>query len=1006
MRLRCRVASFVLLSALATGPVLAQTTGDLDGSVSDQNGGPLPGAGVELKSPNLQGTRTAVSDSAGRYRFPALAPGVYAVTARLSGFSTAERTGLKVSLGATTTVNLQLTVSVKESLVVTAEAPAIDTTRTTIGATTTLDTMQRLPIGRNFASVASTVSGTGTDVSGNITVYGATGLENAYIIDGVNTTGVKTGTQAKSLNNEFVQEVEVKTGGYEAEYGRVLGGTINVVTKSGGNEFHGDAFGYYDGSSLASSDKNAAARAAANQGQYYSPTRADFGADLGGYFVKDRVWFFGAYDRVNQDQDYTRTLMQIRTGAGGTVPTSDSDIYRNNLFSGKLTFRMGESNTLTASAFGDPGTFHGRYDLTQISVMVGDSGAWVVDRKVGGTDGTLKYDGIFGSGLLLQGQFGYHTDQRTDSSPVAGQPYREVTQAGFSTEALPGTGPILLLDEKYQRYVYKLSGSIFTGNHEIKAGLDWEHLNSDFSEAYGGTDRIRTRLSASGALLNYQQRYFAQTPLNGANCIGKLDPAGSAAFPNCSGYAIAPTVDNNPITDNAALFAQDSFKVTKNLTINAGLRYEEQSLKDYTGATLVKVTNEWSPRLGVVWDFLGNGKSKLYGNVGRFYEVIPQDIQTRALGDEYIIITRNSSSTPNPVDLFLGGPIVQGGELVQSGLKGMYQDEAILGLEMEVAKNWAIGVKGIYRSLGRAIEDRCDLAVNPDLAGYFNPSSPATCALINPGQGDALGAVKDPTDPRCYPNGETDASGNLVASSPCDSTQPRRYFRGLEFTASHRFANGFYFLASYLYSKLEGNYSGNLSQTREGGQADPNINADFDYPGLLINAFGRLRNDRTHQAKISGYYALPFGLTVGANANYATGRPYSIRGCAPDPVACAGGYSQEGYLVPRGSAGNLPATYEADLHLEYGLRFGSLLVTPVLDVFNLLNRQGVTSREELFNNTGTIAGNNPASGIGQPGCTAQNASLSNAACASNPTYGKDINWQNPRVVRVGARLSF
>ncbi len=1006
MRHRGRFVSFLFLAALLAGSAFAQTTGDLDGSVTDQNGGPLPGASVELKSPSLQGARTAVTDAAGRYRFPALAPGVYAVTAKLSGFASNERTGLRVSLGATTTINVQLSVSVKEELVVTAEAPAIDTTRTTIGTNATLETMQRLPIGRNFVSIANTVAGTGTDVSGNITVYGATGLENAYIIDGVNTTGVKTGTQAKSLNNEFVQEVEVKTGGYEAEYGRVLGGTINVVTKSGGNEFHGDAFGYYDGSSLASSDKRATDRAAANQGQFYSPTRLDAGADLGGYFVKDRVWFFGAFDRVNQDQDYTRTLAQLRDGSGRTTSTSDADTYRNNLFSGKLTFRLGESNTIAASAFGDPGTFHGRYDLTQISTMIGDSGAYIVDRKVGGTDGSLKYDGIFGTAFLAQAQFGYHTDQRNDSSPAAGNPYREVQQAGFSTEALPGTGPILLLDETYQRYVYKLAGSVFAGSHEIKAGLDWEHLNSDFSEAYGGTDRIRTRLTASGALNNYQHRYFAQTPLSGANCVGKIDPSGPLAFPNCTGYSIAPTVDNNPITDNAALFVQDSYKITKNLTVNAGLRYEQQSLKDFTGATLVKVTNEWSPRLGVVWDFLNNGKSKVYGNYGRFYEVIPQDIQTRALGDEFIIITRNSSSTPNPVDLFLGGPIVQGGELVQGGLKGMYQDEIILGVEMEVAKNWAIGVKGIYRALGRAIEDRCDLAVNPDLAGYFNPSSPATCALVNPGQGDALGAVKDPTDPRCYPTGETDASGNLVASSPCDSTQPRRYFRGLEVTASHRFSNNFYVLASYLYSKLEGNYSGNLSQTREGGQADPNINADFDYPGLLINAFGRLRNDRTHQVKLSGYYAFPFGLTVGANANYATGRPYSIRGCAPDPVACAGGYSQEGYLVPRGSAGDLPATYEADLHLEYGLRVGNLTVTPIVDVFNLLNRQGVASREELFNNTGALAGNNPASGIGQPGCTAQNASLSNAACASNPTYGKDINWQSPRVVRVGARLSF
>jgi hypothetical protein len=349
---------------------------------------------------------------------------------------------------------------------------------------------------------------------------------------------------------------------------------------------------------------------------------------------------------------------------------------------------------------------------------------------------------------------------------------------------------------------------------------------------------------------------------------------------------------------------------------------------------------------------------------------------------------------------------VQGGELVQNGLKGMYQDEAILGFEYEIAKNWAIGVKGIYRSLGRVIEDRCDLAINPDLAPYFNPASPATCALINPGQGDSLGTIKDPSDTTCYPNGSTDANGNLVASSPCDSTQPRRYFRGLEVTASHRFSDNFYVLASYLYSKLEGNYSGNLSQTREGGQQDPNINADFDYPGLVVNATGRLRNDRTHQVKMSGYYAFGFGLTVGANANFATGRPYSIRGCAADVTACGAGYNQEGYLVPRGSAGDLPSTFEADLHLEYGMRFGGITVTPVVDVFNLINRQGVVSRDELFNNTSGLAGNDPRSGIGQPGCTAQNASLTNAACASNPTYAKDINWQTPRVVRVGARVSF
>ncbi len=997
---------FAVVSRCWGGEALAQTTGDLDGTVVDQSGAPLPGVSVELRSPQLQGSRTAVTDAAGRFRFPVLGPGVYSLSAQLSGFSRVERSNQRVALGATTTVPITMGISLKEEIVVTSEAPVVDTSKTTIGTSATLESIQRLPLGRNFASIASTVAGTGTDVSGNVTVYGATGLENAYIIDGVNTTGVKTGGQAKQLNNEFVQEVEVKTGGYEAEFGRVLGGTINVVTKSGGNEFKGDAFGYYDSGSLASSDARTAERVASNQGEYFSPKRVDFGVDLGGYFVKDRLWFFGAFDRVTQDQDYTRTLAVLRDANQTQVLTSNMDTYRNSLYSGKLTFRLGESNTIAASLFGDPGTFSGRYNLSQISVMVGADAAWLVDRNLGGTDLSTRWDGLFGTQFLGQAQLGFHTEKQQDTSPFSNLPYLEKQQAGFTTEALQGTGPIYLVDEKYQRYHYRLGGSLFTGAHEVKAGLDWEHLSSDFSESYGGTDRIRTRLTAGGALRNYQHRYYAQTPLSGANCLGKIDPTMPAAFPNCTGYTIAPTVDNRPITDNVGLFAQDTFKAAKNLTINAGIRYEQQRLQDYTGKTLVSIDGEWSPRLGIVWDFLGNGKSKAYANVGRFYEVIPQDIQTRALGNEYIIFARNNSATPDPVDLFFGAPIVQGGELTQSDLKGMYQDEAILGFEVEVAKNWAIGVKGIYRSLGRVVEDRCDLAINPDIASYFNPSSPATCALINPGQGNSLGTIKDPFDTTCYPNGETDAAGNLVAGSPCDSTQPRRYFRGLELTASHRFSDRFYLLASYLYSKLEGNYSGNLSQTREGGQSDPNINADFDYPGLVTNAFGRLRNDRTHQFKLSGYYAFPFGLTVGANGFYNTGRPYSIRGCASDSIACDAGYSQEGYLVPRGSAGDLPAAYEADLHLEWGLRFGNVSITPILDVFNALNRQGVLSREELFNNTAALPGNDPRSGIGQPGCTAQNASLSNAACASNPTYGKDIGFQNPRVVRLGARVSF
>ena len=1005
--MKSRWLSTIMVLALAALGLMAnvaysQTTGEIEGTITDSNGAPLPGASVEIKSSSLQGTRTAVTDAAGRFRFPALTPGTYTVNAALSGFTKVERTNIRVSLGATATLPITMSVSVKEEIIVTGEAPVVDTTKTSIGTSATLEQIQRLPMARNFASVANSVAGTGTDVSGNVTVYGATGLENAYIIDGVNTTGVKIGTQAKTLNNEFVQEVEVRTGGYEAEYGRVLGGTINVITKSGGNEFKGDVFGYYDSSSLASSDARTSDRHAVSLGEYSVPKRVDFGADLGGYFVKDRLWFFGAYDRVNQDQPYERTIHQGQDAAHTPTFATGTDTTKSDLYSGKLTFRLGESNTIAASVFGDPGSFSGRYDV----FAVGAETANYVDRKVGGADFSLKYDGIFGTNFLVQAQYGFHQDQAGETSPYSSALYIETQQAQFINEAQPGSGPYILRDELYRRHIYKASGTFFLGSHEIKGGVDWEHLDSDFSESYGGTDRLRLRLTADGAYRNTQHRYFAVTPI-AENCLQLIDPTKPWSIKNCNGYKIANTVDNNPTTDNVAVFAQDSFKVLKNLTINAGIRYEEQSLKDYQGTALVKLKNEWAPRLGVVWDPMNNGKSKVYGSYGRFYEIVPQDIQTRALGNEYIIFARNlSQNAANPINtVSLPFAYVQGGEVVQQDLKGMYQDEIIAGFEYEIAKGWAVGVKGIYKALGRVVEDRCDLAVNPDIAQY-NVIPSTTCALINVGAGDSLGTIKDPTDKTCYPNGDADADGNLVAGQPCDSTQARRYFRGIELTASHRFSNNFFVLASYLYSELRGNYSGNLSQTRTSGQSDPNINADFDYPGLVINAYGKLPNDRQHQVKFSGYYAFPFGLTVGANAFYTSGRPFSIRGCTPDLIACSGGYNQEGYLVPRGAAGTLPGVYEADLHLEYALRFGAVSVTPVVDIFNLLNRQGVLWRDELFNNRADLPGNDPASGIGQPGCTAANASLTNAACASNPNYAKDILWQNPRVFRVGARVSF
>ena len=235
------------------------------------------------------------------------------------------------------------------------EALTIDPTSPTPGVNIGQRAIQNLPTGRDYTSVVQIAPGVSTDASNNnadqttITVYGSSGAENAYLIDGANTTNIEYGLEGKQLNFEFIQEIDVKTGGYEAEYGRATGGIVNVITRSGGNEFHGDAFGYYDNDSLQASTKNVGETL---QGAAVGFTRDDWGADLGGYILKDRLWFFGAYDRV------TRKTTNALTAGPFEGQTVESKSVRN-LGSGKLTWGFASGHTLVASLIQDPRTDSG-----------------------------------------------------------------------------------------------------------------------------------------------------------------------------------------------------------------------------------------------------------------------------------------------------------------------------------------------------------------------------------------------------------------------------------------------------------------------------------------------------------------------------------------------------------------------------------------------------------------------------------------------------------------------
>ena len=250
---------------------------------------------------------------------------------------------------------------VAEEVVVSGEAPVIDPTSTTTGTNYTSTVVSKLPVSRNYADIVRSNPGVSTDRGDTqgrslaLSIYGASSAENQWIIDGVNTTNVFNGIQGKAINNEFVQEVEVKTGGYQAEYGRALGGIINVITKSGGNQFHGDGFAYYDSTGTAASAQFKSGDSGIAEMRVADGQRLDYGLDIGGFILKDRLWFFGAYNRVNLDTHVSRVESSTHVSNEVRFPFNESE----NLYSGKLTWNVANSTTIVGSIFADPSTSSG-----------------------------------------------------------------------------------------------------------------------------------------------------------------------------------------------------------------------------------------------------------------------------------------------------------------------------------------------------------------------------------------------------------------------------------------------------------------------------------------------------------------------------------------------------------------------------------------------------------------------------------------------------------------------
>jgi outer membrane receptor protein involved in Fe transport len=1000
----------------------AQTTGTIDGTITDQHGGVLAGVTVEITSPNLQGTRTVTTGPNGRFRAPSLPPGDYKVTASLSGFGTGQKNA-KVTLDATATVNIQMALATTAAVTVTGEAPLIDTASATTGSSYAANLMRKLPLGRNYAEVVRLQPGVQTDTGDQqgrglaLSLYGSTSAENLYLIDGINTTQVNRGVQGKVINNEFIQEVEVKTGGYQAEYGRSTGGVINVITKSGGNEFHGDVFAQYAASSFRADQIH-------ESGDNFNLTYAnvkgpDYGADLGGMFIKDRIWFFTAYNRSDQDRD------RVPQEATSVLGQHFNEKQISNLFSGKLTFNIAQGSTLVGTYFRDPEHRDGAV-FTPTGV---DPNSYAGRFDIGAEDYAVRFNQLFGSFGVLALQYSKHKDRFVfkplDNTTVG---YQDRTVASdypfYPTTNGFGSIPGYRLHNTGDRNEYAGSFTTYLGNHEFKVGGDWLKNVTTAVTSFTGGQRVRVRnCSASATSSSFCPVGEGVTYINYRGETKRVYFQHDFYTAKLGDFAAIPSTTTAPPSQLWSAFIQDTWRITPTLTMSAGFRYDVQKIQNADNITTINLNKQYQPRFGLVWDFKGDGSTKLFASYGRFYYAFPQDLGVRVYGSQFSTQTFNYSITdtthykggglgpPNRSALFQGGAAFQP---VDNNLNGMYQDEYTLGVETALSPTFSVGLKAMYRNLGNVIEDRCDLDYNDTAINQG-----ASCAITNPGSKERWAGGGGPNNsfPWCDNAGSAFVSDTAQTCFPGNAPAPpgaKRKFKGIELTAHKVFTQNVWAQFSYIYSTLRGNYDGAVRVAS--GQTDPGINADFDYPLFSRNADGRLYLDRPHQIRLDAVYTAPFGLSVGLGAFYRSGAPVSRYGWYNDF------YPDLLHYVTRGednavSGGRLPATYEVNLSLGYTVNVGPVSITPAVYIFNLLNRQAVTDVTEGFNTDGTFCLNaggctnttiNPDTG--QPDLTDRNyARLGRVPYGGGlpqEAWARPSARQDPRSIRAALKISF
>ncbi len=962
--MRNKLLIFALLVLLAGGTAIAQINpeGKITGKVSDDQGNPLPGVTVEATSPRLVGKAATVTDATGTFRLLALPSGTYELVFTLPGFKTLVRKDIILQLSQTLVLNVTMEpAAIEEQVTVVGQSPLIDVKSTVKGAVLTKETFLSLPRGRNFESLITTVPGVSSEgIAGGISVDGASGAENMWYVDGTNVTEIHVGTRTQNVVLELVDELKVTASGYNAEFGGSMGGVVNVVTRSGGNTFHGDVIGFYENNKLWMqgkardylrldpydptrqhyeyvNDDDLYFNGGKNRDPYY---RMEGVFSLGGYIIKDRLWFFGSYNPIYAYTNYLRDF----NGRQGPFYTFPQKYYYHNA-SIKLTAAPMTGLRISASWVNNPYEYTGEVpsiDGTSQSNLPYHLGGYKYPNWSAAF--TADYSGS--RNLLVSLRAGWHRqDMKQKYPPIEGPTfYFSRTGYGFANDPFFQAHPDLLHYAGWTNSLYwlnykkelreKISANLdatyylnLAGEHAWKAGVQFIYLHENY-DAQPTAPRINLYWMPSW--------YSEEDPCYGYYIVRH----GYASYP----YGWLWNIHSN----NWALYLQDSWTIGNRLTLNFGVRTESEYIPSFDPAfdvTPIKFdfVDKLAPRLGLVYDVFGDSSLKVFGSFGIYYDVMKLYLAEGAFGGfkwknsyfyiynpDWTQIYANFTNTHNFEDLndaTAGGTNVYGYTIdfrypsfdaVDPSMKPVSQMEISFGAEKKILEDLSFSARAVYKHLIRTIED----------IGAYEEVAPGQFAEIymfaNPGYGWA----------------RPQSEGGRISDEYWPMPKAKRDYYGLNLALEKRFSHNWQGGLNYTLSRVQGNYGG-LASSDEAGRVSPNVERYFDYWFMPYQADGKelngpLPHDRTHYIKAYGSYVFPFGLTVGVTAYARSGYPLSTRINMCNAYMWPNGY---------GDLGRLPWTFWADLFAEYTLRFaGKYGVGINIQINNITNTKTIQNK--------------------------------------------------------------